>query len=144
MGKELRVIRVIERWCGQPPAQGTDTLLELWEQHGPSGVPFEMEGAELLIRELDAEFPRHRLRPVDVLEMTFDSLVDGLPDVVAKATRSFRARTAADAAPAAKASQGPVTVTLTDETIERLARRIAELLRPKPSTPSTRARKRQR
>jgi hypothetical protein len=128
MGKEERVIQVIIRWCGKPPANGSDTLRALWETHGPNGVPFEMEGAERLIGELDAEFPGHRLRPVDLLELTFDGLVDAIPDRLVRVAISAPVSAASTAR-----SQGPVLVELTDDSIERLARRLAELLTKKPA-----------
>ena len=149
MGKRPRVIRVIQAWCGQPPAQGTDRLEDLWLRHGPSGVPFNDEGAERLIAGLDREFPGNGLRVVDVLGLTFDGLVNAIPNTVAAATasRAAVAPAAASAAPASSAaprsSTAPTpapqrppspTVALTDETIERLATRIAELLRPTRSS----------
>lgn len=127
MGKEERVIRVIERWCGARPERGSDKVRALWERHGPSGVPFDDEGAERLIRKLDDEFPGHRLRPVDVLELSVDGLIDAIPDSVAAAT----ARRVTVAANASVAPVAPLQVELTDATIERLARRIAALIRPK-------------
>jgi hypothetical protein len=125
--KRDRVAQAVERWCGQRPARGSDTLRELWEQHGPCGVPFHREGAERLIQELDREFPRHGLRPVDELELTFDGLVDAIPDRVAAETVAF---TLAVRSPVTsnRESVAPVVVTLSDDSIERLATRIAQLL----------------
>lgn len=152
MGKRPRVIRVIQVWCRQPPAQGTDRLEDLWLRHGPAGVPFNDEGAERLIGELDKEFPGNGLRVVDVLDLTFDGLVNAIPNGVAAATLSRAAVAPAAVAPASAAAASNAasgsgtapafpplppaspTVALTDETIERLATRIAALLRPTRSS----------
>ena len=136
--KRDRVAQVVERWCGQRPARGSDTLRELWEQHGPSGVPFDDEGAERLIRALDQEFSRHGLRPVDVLELTFDVLVDAVPDSVAGEAVAFTLP-ARSLATSNRNTVAPVVVTLSDESIERLATRIAQLLRPAASSRRTSA-----
>src|SRR4051812_46711085 len=127
--KRARVTEVVERWCGRRPARGSDKLQELWEENGPSGVPFDDEGAERLIRELDSAFPGHRLRPVDVLGLTFDGSVDAVPDDLVEAPLALTLG-ARGAAPEASNAKRPVVVTLADETIERLATRIAQLLRP--------------
>ena len=124
MGKRQRVFRVTEQWCGGRPERGSDKLRALWERFGPKGVPFDDEGAELLIRALDAEFPGHRLRPVDVLELDVNALVDAIPDRLA----AVAAAGGATASPAPTAPSA-VLVQLTDDSIERLAARIAALVR---------------
>jgi len=126
MGKRQRVFRVIEQWCGGRPERGSDKLRAVWERFGPKGVPFDDEGAELLIRALDDEFGEHRLRPVDVLELDVNALVNAIPDKLA--TVSAAANAAAAAAPKESSA---VLVQLTDDTIERLAGRIAALVQEK-------------
>jgi len=122
--KTERLAQVIARWCGQRPARGSDKLNDLWDEHGPQGVPFDDEGAERLIRELDQEFPGHGLRPVDVLDLSVDGLLNAIPDdVVAPAAMAMRG-----VAPELAGNPTPLMVSLTDDTIERLARRLAELL----------------
>ncbi len=114
MSKRIRTLTCVEKWCGKKPALGTDLLRALWERHGPNGVPFEDEGAEKLIQILDDEFGPV-LRPVDIIPLSFDGLVDAIPD-------------AADVPVAASRGPAPVpqVVTLSDETLDRLAQRIAE------------------
>src|SRR5436190_21858827 len=118
--KTERLAQVIVRWCGQRPERGSDNLVDLWEQNGPQGVPFDAEGAERLIRQLDREFPGHGLRPVDVLDLSFDGLLNAIPDkLVAPAAMTLRG-----VAPELAESRTPLMVSLTDDTIERLARRL--------------------
>jgi hypothetical protein len=126
MGKRQRVVRVIEQWCGGRPERGSDKLRALWERFGPKGVPFDDEGAELLIRALDDEFGDHRLRPVDVLELDVNALVNAIPDKLATVSAAGDA-----AAAAAPRELSAVLVELTDDTIERLAARIAALVKEK-------------
>jgi hypothetical protein len=131
--KRDRVAQVVQRWCGQRPARGSDKLREIWEQHGASGVPFDDEGAKRLSQELDQEFPRHGLRPVDVLELTFDGLVDAVPDNIAGEAVAFTLAPRS-LATSNRGTVAPVVVTLSDESLERLATRIAQLLRTAASS----------
>jgi hypothetical protein len=131
--KRDRIAQVVERWCGQRPARGSDKLRELWEQHGPSGAPVDDEGVERLIQGLDQEFHRHGLRPVDVLELTFDGLVDAVPDSVAGEAVAFTLA-ARRLATSNRDTVAPVVVTLSDDSIERLATRITELVRTAASS----------
>lgn len=124
--KDQRVAEVIRNWCGQRPAPGS-RLQGLWETHGPSGVPFDDEGAERLIWELEREFPGHGLRPGDVLRLTVDGLIDAIPDSVVEPVVAFTLATRRVAA-AAPETATPAVVSLSDETIERLSTRIAQLL----------------
>jgi len=129
--KRGRVAQVVERWGGQRPDRGSDKLRELWEQHGPSGLPFDDEGAKRLIRALDQEFPRHGLTHTDLFDVTFDDLVDAIPDSVAGETIAF---TLAARSRAPSNRDAPVVVSLSDESIDRLATRIAQLLRAAASS----------
>jgi hypothetical protein len=131
--KRDRLGQVVQRWCGQRPARGSDKLRELWEQHGPSGVSFDHEGAERLTQELDHEFHRHGLRPVDVLELTFDGLVDAVSDNIAGEAVAFTLAPRS-LATSNRDTVAPVVVALSDESIERLATRIAQLLRTAASS----------
>ena len=91
-------------------------------------------------RYWQASFRILRLRPIDLLGLTFDSLVDAIPDQLASARAVTREMASAavtasqtDTAETAALTVGsnpPVVVVLADESIERLAQRIAELLRP--------------
>ena len=123
--KDQRVADVVRNWCGQRPAPG-NRLQGLWETHGPSGVPFDDEGAERLILELGREFPGHGLRPGDVLRLTVDELIDAIPHGVVEPI-AFTLATRRGAAAAPETATPPV-VSLSDETIERLSTRIAQLL----------------
>ena len=125
--KDQRVAEVIRNWCGQRPVRASDRLRGLWETHGPSGMPFDDEGAERLIRELEREFPGHGLRPGDVLGLTADGLIDAIPDSVVEPVVAFTLATRRVAA-AAPETAAPAVVSLSDETIERLSTRIAQLL----------------
>ena len=118
--KDQRVAEVIRRWCGQRATRGSDGLRSFWETYGPSGVPFDDEGAERLIRELEREFPGHGLRPGTVLGLTVDGLIDAIPNSVVEPLVAFTLATRPVAAPA--------VVSLSEETIERLSKRIAQLL----------------
>jgi len=124
--KDRRVAKVVETWCGQSPVRGSDRLQALWETHGLSGVPFDDEGAERLIQGLEREFPGHGLRPVDVLGLMVDGLIDAIRDSVVEPVVAFTLATRRVPAPAETAV--PAVVSLSDETIERLSTRIAELL----------------
>ena len=117
---------VIRNWCGQRPAPGS-SLQGLWEIHGASGVPFDDEGAERLIWELERAFPGHGLRPGDVLRLTVDGLTDAIPDKVVEPVVAFTLATRRVASAAPETAM-PAVVSLSDETIERLATRIAQLL----------------
>jgi hypothetical protein len=125
--KDQRVAEVIRRWCGKRAARGSDGLQSFWETYGPSGVPFDDEGAERLIRELEREFPGHGLRPGTVLGLTVDGLIDAIPNSVVEPFFAFTLATRPVAAPAPETA-APAVVSLSDETIERLSRKIAQLL----------------
>ena len=139
--KDQRVAEVIRNWCGQRPVRASDRLRGLWETHGPSGMPFDDEGAERLIRDLEREFPGHGLRPGDVLDLTADGLIDAIPDSVVEPVVAFTLATRRVAAPAPETA-APAVVSLSDETIERLSTRIAQLLnsaRTKGAAPAGRS-----
>jgi len=123
--KDQRVAEVVRNWCGQRPAPGS-RLQGLWETHGPSGVPFDDEGAERLIWELEREFPGHGLRPGDVLGLTVDGLIDAIPHGVVESI-AFTLATRRGAAPAPETAT-PAVVSLSDETIKQLSTMIAQLL----------------
>ena len=124
--KDQRVGNVIRNWCGQRPARGSETLQGLWETHGPSGVPFDDEGAERLIRALGREFPGHGLRSVDVLGLTVDGVIEAIPDSALEPAVAFTLA-ARKPAPIPETIVPPV-VSLSEQTIELLATRIAQLL----------------
>lgn len=125
--KDQRVGVVIRNWCGQRPARSSDRLQGLWETRGPTGIPFDDEGAERLVRELEREFPGHGLRPGDVLGLTVDGLIDAIPESVVEPVVAFTLATRRVAAGAPETGM-PVVVSLSDETIERLSTRIAQVV----------------
>jgi hypothetical protein len=121
--KSVGAFRAIERWCGKEPDLGSNRLQMLWEVNGPSGVPFDPAGAELLIDILDEEFSDRPmlLRAVDILDLTVDGLIDAIPDGAADISM--------EAAPTPRAAS-PLVVTLSDDSIERLASRLTAHLAP--------------
>jgi hypothetical protein len=121
--KSVGVFRAIERWIGKEPDLGSNRLQMLWEENGESGVPFDPVGANLLIDILVKEFSDRPmlLRAVDILDLTVDGLIDAIVDVAAGITMEV----------ATSASRRtPLVVTLSDESVERLATRLTAHLAP--------------
>jgi hypothetical protein len=102
---ELRVSKVLERWCGVAPDRATEPLVMLWdrtgEEHGHDGIPFDDEGTERLLQLLEDEFTdrRLRLRPRDLVGLTVQGLALALPAPSRAALRLAEAsgRTLSDA-----------------------------------------------
>jgi hypothetical protein len=151
--KTKETIDAVTEWCGRAPERLDDGLRMLWEDTHPD-VPFENEGAELLIRILKDVFADREinLRPVDILELTIITLIDAIPDVPVMASIAMAsvAPSAENVLGAPPALRGLSVVSLSDQSIEKLASRIGELLaaacadkasparRPKPKASSAR------
>ena len=78
MCDRIGVFRAIESWCGARPDRGSESLQALWDRTRGS-VEFTSGGAELLIRALESECGRVRLRPADLACLTVDDLVQAMP-----------------------------------------------------------------